>query len=100
MVGPELVAEGFQAWLTKVGVKPIRIYPGSPWGSSWNRSNGHNERFNETLTREVLNAEWLVSIDQAKTVIGKWLWQYNNIRPHQPLNMRPPTPETLSKIGT
>ena len=41
--GPEFIAENFQTWLTKVGIKPIRIYPGSPW------ENGYNERFNGTL---------------------------------------------------
>ncbi|MFA9474022.1 MAG: integrase core domain-containing protein [Filomicrobium sp.] len=30
----------------------IQIYPGLPW------ENGCNERFNGTLRREVLNAEW------------------------------------------
>ena len=92
--GPEFVSEGFQSWLNKVGVKPIRIYPGSPW------ENGFNERFNGTLRREVLNAEWFISIEQAKAVIGKWLKQYNHIRPHQALGMRPPVPETISEIGT
>ncbi len=28
--GPEFASEGFQAWLKKVRVRPIRIYPGSP----------------------------------------------------------------------
>ena len=28
---PEFTAEVFQKWLTKVGINPIRIYPGSPW---------------------------------------------------------------------
>ncbi len=84
----------FQSWLTKVDVKPIRIYPGSPW------ENGNNERFNGTLRNEVLNAEWFASIDQAKTIIGKWLKQYNHIRPHQALAMRPPVPETISDVGT
>ena len=60
----------------------------------------HNERFNGTLRREVLNAEWFSSIRQAKTVIGVWLKQYNHIRPHQALNMRPPVPETLQPSGT
>jgi transposase InsO family protein len=32
--GPEFIAEAFQTWLTKVGIKPIRIYPGSPWGGT------------------------------------------------------------------
>ena len=92
--GPEFVSVGFQTWLKKVGVKPIRIYPGSPW------ENGYNERFNGTLRKEVLNAEWFVSIEQAKAVIGKWLRKYNHVRPHQALGMRPPIPETVSNFGT
>ena len=80
--GPEFIAENFQTWLAKVGIKPVRIYPGSPW------ENGYNERFNGTLRREVLNAEWFTSIRQAQTVIKIWLKQYNHIRPHQALNMK------------
>jgi len=92
--GPEFIATTFQSWLIKVGIKPIRIYPGSPW------ENGYNERFNGTLRREVLNAEWFSSIRQAQVVIGIWLKQYNHVRPHQALKMRPPVPETLSERGT
>jgi transposase InsO family protein len=92
--GPEFIAANFQAWLTKAHIKPIRIYPGSPW------ENGYNERFNGTLRREVLNAEWFSSIRQAQIVIQTWLKQYNHIRPHQSLNMRPPVPETLARSGT
>lgn len=92
--GPEFSSENFQNWLTKVGIKPIRIYQGSPW------ENGYNERFNGTLRREVLNAEWFTTLDQARTVIGKWLKQYNTVRPHHALNMRPPVPETLHQSGT
>lgn len=87
--GPEFTAEPFQTWLTRVGVKPIRILPGSPW------ENGYNERFNGTLRREVLNAEWFRTTRQAQIVITQWLRQYNHIRPHQALNMRPPVPETI-----
>ena len=45
--GGEFVAEHLQKWLRKVGVKPIQIYPGSPW------ENGYNERFNGILRQEV-----------------------------------------------
>ena len=41
--GPEFAAAPFQDWLRRVGIQPIRIYPGSPW------ENGYNERFNGTL---------------------------------------------------
>ena len=87
--GKEFTAAALQDWLKKIGVKPIQIYPGSPW------ENGYNERFNGTLRREVLNAEWFATVEQAKTVIGKWLRQYNHIRPHQALGLRPPVPETI-----
>ncbi|MEW7009850.1 integrase core domain-containing protein [Lentilitoribacter sp. EG35] len=58
------------------------------------------QRFNGTLRYEVLNAEWFTTTEQAKIVINKWVKQYNTIRPHQALNMRPPVPETLLNNGT
>jgi putative transposase len=48
----------------------------------------------------VLNAEWFTTTTQAQVVINQWLRQYNHIRPHQALNMRPPVPETLIRNGT
>jgi len=101
--GPEFTSDPFKDWLIKVGIKPINIYPGSPWGETvrkslqWSdfRSNGYNERFNGTLRREVLNAEWFATTRQAQTVINQWLKQYNHIRPHHALGMRPPIPETI-----
>jgi hypothetical protein len=70
------------------------IEPGSPW------ENGYCERFNGTLRREVLNAEWFTTTKQAQIVINQWLRQYNHVRPHQALNMRPTAPETLIRNGT
>ncbi len=92
--GPEFIAGDLQEWLRKVGIKPMQIYPGSPW------ENGYNERFNGTLRREVLNAEWFSTLKQAQAVIDCWLKQYNHVRPHQALNMRPPVPETVLQGGT
>jgi len=92
--GSEFIAAALQLWLRRVGIKPIQIYPGSPW------ENGYNERFNGTLRHEVLNTEWFTSVAQAQIVINMWLKEYNNIRPHQSLNMRPPVPETLNQTGT
>ena len=92
--GSESIVYAFQTWLQRIGVEPIRIYPGSPW------ENGYNERFNGTLRREVLNAEWFSTLKQAQAVINCWLKQYNHIRPHQALNMKPPVPETVLQPGT
>ncbi|MGH1419893.1 MAG: integrase core domain-containing protein [Hyphomicrobiaceae bacterium] len=38
-------------------------------GNAW--ENGHNERFNGTLRREMLNAEWFTSVDQVRVVINQ-----------------------------
>ena len=87
--GPEFAAWALQTWLRRVGIKPIRISPGSPW------ENGCNERFSGGLRREVLSAEWFTSTKQAQSVINHWLRQYIRTRPHQALNMRRTIPETL-----
>ena len=87
--GPEFIAASLQEWLSRIGIKPIQIYPGSPW------ENGSNERFNGTLRNEVLNTEWFSTTEQAQIVINQWLRQYNHVRPHQALGMRPPVPETI-----
>ncbi len=49
--GSEFITAALQLWLRKVGIKPIQIYPESPW------ENGYNERINNTLRNEVLNTE-------------------------------------------
>ena len=43
----------------------------------------------------MLNAEWFHTTKQAQVAINAWLRQYNQIRPHHALNMRPPVPETI-----
>ena len=88
--GPEFVSETFQTWLKRVGIEPIHIYPGSPW------ENGYNERFNGTLRNEILNANWFQTTCQAQATIYRWIKEYNHIRPHKNLRMRPPIPETTT----
>ena len=87
--GPEFIAKHLQTWLRKVGIEPIQIYPGPPW------ENGYNERFNGTWRNEVLNEKWFYTVHHAQKAINVWLLQYNHLRPHRGLNIRPPVPETL-----
>ena len=88
--GPEFVSEIFQAWLKRVSIEPIHIYPGSPW------ENGYNERSNGTLRNEILNANWFQTTHQAQATINCWGKEYNHIRPHQGLGMQPPIPKTTT----
>ena len=89
--GPEFIAKYLQDWLKRVGIKPMQIYPGLLW------ENGYNERFNGTLRKEVLTAEWFHTTRRAQVATNVWLRQYNQIRPHHALGMRPTVPETLLK---
>jgi len=91
--GPEFTSKPFLDWLTRVGIRPIQITPGSPW------ENGYNERFNGTLRHEVLNAEWFATTRQAQIVINKWLQLYNHVRPHEALSMQAPVPETIQRTA-
>ena len=62
--GPQFVVAQLGEWLQRVGIKSLHIYPGSPW------ENGYNERFKGTLQREVLNAEWFHSTQNAQVAIN------------------------------
>lgn len=84
--GSEFTAEVLQKWLKDLNVKTAYIEPGSPW------ENGYNERFNGSLRDECLNLEYFDTLKEARVVIGQWIHEYNEIRPHSSLGYRPPTP--------
>ncbi len=86
--GPKFTAEAMRAGSQSIGIKPIRIYPGSPW------ENGYKERFDRTLGRDVLTVEWFITTEHAQIIINRWLKPYNHTPSHQALDMRPPEVET------
>lgn len=65
--GPELIAASLQEWLRRFGIQPMQIFPGSL------RENSYNERFNGTLRREVLNAEWFHTTKKTQVTFNSWL---------------------------
>jgi len=90
--GPEFAAAPFQDWLQRVGIQPIRIYPGSPW------ENGYIESFNSKLRDELLNGEIFSTLREAQILIADWRRLYNGLRPHSSLGYRPPAPETIKPL--
>jgi len=88
--GSEFTAKSLKDWLTVLKVKTAYITPGSPW------ENGFNERFNGSLRDELLNGESFYSLNEAKVIIEHWRKHYNEIRPHQSLNYKPPAPEVTT----
>jgi transposase InsO family protein len=85
--GPEFVAKRLRQWLSRLGVKPLFIEPGSPW------ENGYIESFNGKLRDELLDREIFYTLAEAQTLLGRWKEEYNQIRPHSALGYRPPAPQ-------
>jgi len=86
--GPEFIAVQLHQWLSRLGVKTLFIEPGSPW------ENGYVESFYGKMRDELLDREIFFTLEEAKTLIGRWREEYNHIRPHSALGYRPPAPLT------
>jgi transposase InsO family protein len=93
--GREFIAETLGQWLQEHDVQPVFIEYGSPW------QNPFVERFNRTMRDEVLNGESFHSVLEARVVLGRWLHEYNTLRPHRGLGMK--TPQAFynaSRVGS
>jgi putative transposase len=82
--GREFIAATVQEWLISQGVRPVFIAKASP------QQNCYVERFNGSMRDELLNGETFRTVIEARVVIGAWLDQYNQLRPHRSLGMRTP----------
>jgi len=87
--GPEFIARAVKEWLEAHGVKTIFIEPGSPW------ENPFVESFNERLRDELLAGEEFQSYAEAAYMLGEWLEDYNEERPHSSLGYQ--TPKEFAK---
>lgn len=61
-------------------VETLHIAPDSPW------ENGYIESFNDKLRDDALNCELFHSVKEAKSIVEKLLFEYNNHRPHSSLD--------------
>jgi putative transposase len=82
--GPEFTSAAFEAWARKNRITICFIQPGKP------TQNSLIERFNGNYRREVLNAHLFQDLKQVREETQKWMWIYNNIRPHEALDNKPP----------
>ena len=70
-----------------IDVKTAYITHGSPW------KNGYCERFNGILRDELFDREIFYTIKEAQILFEQWKREYNTIRPHRSLGLKPPAPE-------
>lgn len=82
--GPEFTSRWFQLWLKQRGIAWSAIPKGSP------QQNAIVERFNRTYREDVLDANLFASLDHARELTEKWVWEYNHEREHESLNYQTP----------
>lgn len=82
--GREFIADIVKEFLAEHDVAHAPIAKGRP------QQNCYVESFNASMRRELLNGELLHSVREARVVIGRWIEEYNNDRPHRGLGMRTP----------
>lgn len=90
--GPEFIAKAVKQWLKESGVETLYIEPGSPW------ENAFVESFNGRFRDELLNREVFTSLVEAKVLVGEYVEQYNQLRPHSSLGYVPPALYAANEI--
>ena len=74
--GPEFVSKELDLWAFMQGVTLDFSRPGKP------TDNAFIESFNGKFRAECLNANWFLSLDEARAKCEAWRRDYNEVRPH------------------
>ena len=82
--GPEFTSRHFLSWCEKRQIRLMFSEPGRPM------QNGHIESFNGRFRDECLNANWFLTLADAKAKIEAWRKEYNAERPHSSLGYLSP----------
>lgn len=82
--GPEYISHQLIDWANRQKITLLYIQPGKP------TQNAYIERFNRTARHEWLDLHLFDSVEQAQWLATKWIWQYNNERPHTAIGGIPP----------
>lgn len=82
--GPEFRGRLLAGWSEERRVRLEFIEPGKP------SQNAFIESFNGRLREECLNANWFLSLADARRKIAAWRKDYNEQRPHSSLGYLPP----------
>jgi len=78
--GSEFISKVLDKWAYEKGVTLDFSRPGKP------TDNALIESFNGSLRDECLNANWFLSMEDAKEKIEAWRCDYNDFRPHSSLD--------------
>jgi putative transposase len=82
--GPEFAGKVLDHWAYSHGVSLDFSRPGKPTDTAY------VESFNGRFREECLNANWFLSLADARKRIAAWREEYNERRPHTSLGFKTP----------
>ena len=82
--GSEFIGKVMDRWAYERNIEMDFSRPGKP------TDNAKVESFNGRLRQECLNANWFLSLDDARRKIEDWRTAYNEVRPHSSLQWATP----------
>ncbi len=82
--GPEFVSKELDLWAYMKGVTLDFSRPGKP------TDNAFIESLNGKFRTECLNANWFMSLDEARQKCETWRRDYNEVRPHSAIGNKVP----------
>ena len=74
--GPQFIAKDFKEFIRLFGMTHVRTSPYYP------QSNGKLERFHATIKTECIRPGVPLSLDEARTMVEKFVSHYNHVRLH------------------
>lgn len=92
--GPEFIAETLREYCCRNdrNIELVFIQKGKP------SQNGYVERFNRTFREDILDRFHFEDLNTTQQLTNQWMWEYNNLRPHESLANNTPA-EFLLKFG-
>jgi putative transposase len=82
--GPEFISKDLDLWAYMKNVTLDFSRPGKP------TDNAFIESFNGKFRAECLNANWFLSLDEARAKCEAWRRDYNEVRPHSAIGNKTP----------
>ena len=82
--GPEFISKELDLWAFMRGVTLDFSRPGKP------TDNAFIESLNGKFRAECLNANWFLSLDEARRKCEAWRRDYNEVRPHSAIGNQVP----------
>jgi transposase InsO family protein len=92
--GPQFIAKDFKEFIREAGMTHVRTSPYYP------QSNGKIERWHQSIKRECLRPQSPVSLPDARTLVSRYVEDYNTVRLHSAIGYITPADQLEGRAET